>query len=114
MKAVLIPALGAVLLASPAFAADLGGYEEREYVERAAPPATVVERERTVERRYYEPAPVVRKRADVVVVPEARVDVVVPRREVLVYDDVGPDVYWRPRQQSHGAYGHRWGRHNRW
>ena len=47
--------------ATPAFAGDLGPYPERDsYYERPAPP--VVERERIIERHYYEPAPVYERR----------------------------------------------------
>jgi hypothetical protein len=55
-------------------AADLGGYEEREtYVER---PARIIERERIVERRYYEPR---------------------------YYDDE-PEVFQAPRPRVYGYY----------
>jgi hypothetical protein len=47
--------------ATPALAADLGPYPERDsYYERSAP--SVVERERIIEHHYYEPAPVYERR----------------------------------------------------
>lgn len=105
MKALAIPMLGAVLVASPAFAADLGGYDERSYADEG--PSRVVERGRIVERRYYEPAPVVRQRV-------VREEIVVPRREVLVEDDYPVDSYWGPRRYYSGFYGPRWYGHRRW
>ena len=67
--------------ATPAHAADLGPYPEREsYYERPAPP--VVERERIIERHYYESAPVYERR---------------------VY--VEPPVYYAPRVYADDYYG---------
>jgi hypothetical protein len=66
---------------TPATAADLGPYPERDsYYERPAP--QVVERERIIERHYYEPAPVYERR---------------------VYAE--PPVYDAPRVYADGYYG---------
>jgi len=54
---------------SVASAADFGGYEERDTIIERAPP--VVQRERIIERRYYEPD--------------------------YYYDDVPVDAYYVPR-----------------
>jgi hypothetical protein len=101
-------------LCTPAFGADLGPYysERDTLIERPAPPR-VVERERIIERHYYEPAPVYTERRVYVETPGYAY---APR----VY---APDIYY-DRPDSYAYAGWRphfffprapfWHRHRRW
>jgi hypothetical protein len=84
----------------PASAADLGGYEERDtYVER---PARIIERERIVEHRYYEPRYYYYDEPEVYYAPRPR---------VYQYYAAGYPYYYGPRF----FYRHQhWRGHGRW
>jgi hypothetical protein len=104
MQKIILAALGVAALTSPGAAADFDGppcCREREtFLEQ--PARRVVERERIVERHYYEPAPVVREKVYV----EHRY--VAPR----VFVDVDVDSWregWRPRR--HWRAGPGWHHH---
>ena len=82
---------------STASAGDLGGYEEREtYIER---PARVIERERIIERRYYEPRYYAYDEPEVYYVPRPR-----------VYRHYAADYpyYYRPRFYRHHYWRGHW------
>jgi hypothetical protein len=100
MKHLLCAVAGIVSFAAqPAWAADFGGYEEREtYVER---PARIIERERIIERRYYEPSYVYDDEPEVYYVPRPR---------VYRYDAAG-FTYYPPRFYHRHHY---WRGHGRW
>ena len=99
-----LAALGAICAPFNAYAADLGGYEEREtYVER---PARIIERERIVEHRYYEPRYYEPRHYDEPEVYYA------PRPRVYRYYAGGYPYYYEPRfyHRRH----HQWRGHDRW
>ena len=102
-----VPLLG---FATPAVAADLGPYPEREsYYERPTPP-TVVERERIIERRYYEPAPVYERRVyvepPVYYAPPVYADTYYARPYAYAYTGWLPRHFF-PRPYWHHRY-HGW------
>jgi hypothetical protein len=82
-----VAALGSISFAPPlASAADLGGYDERDtYVEH---PARIIERERVVEHRYYEPRYYYYDESEVYYVPRPR---------VYQYYAAGYPYYYGPR-----------------
>ena len=94
MRCLALLAIPLLSLATPAAAADLGPYypDRQTYIERPEPPR-IVERERIIERRYYEPAPVYRE--PVYVEPRAYY---APR--------VYRDAYYYPR--PYAAYAYDW------
>lgn len=113
MKRLALVSLPLLSLCTPAIGADLGPYysERDTVIERPAPPR-VVERERIIERRYYEPAPVYTERRVYVEPGYAYA----PR----IY---APDVYYdRPYSYAYAGWrphfffprGHFWHRHHRW
>lgn len=103
MKHLVLLAIPAVVVATPALSADLY-YRNSSGVVIEQPAAQVVERERIIERRYDEPALVVRER---VVVEAPRYDYAPPRR-----------AYDPQRYVAFGPYpsysGPRWHRGYRW
>lgn len=102
-----------LLVGTPALGADLGPYysERERAIEEPAPPR-VVERERIIERHYYQPVPVYREQP---VYVEPREYVYAPR----VYE---PHVHYRPYRYAytywrpHHFFPRRqfWDRHHRW
>jgi hypothetical protein len=96
-----VAAFGVMVVAShTASAADLGGYDEREtYIER---PARIIERERIVERRYYEP----RYYDD-----EEAVVYYAPRPRAYQYYAADYPYYYGPRYYHRHHY---WRGHGRW
>jgi hypothetical protein len=104
MKHLLCAVVAIGTLSQPAWAADLGGYEEREtYVER---PARVIERERIIERRYYEPRYAYDEEPQVY--PEVYY---VPRPRVYRYYAANYPYYYRPRFYHRDYY---WRGHRGW
>ena len=110
MNRLALLAIPLLSLPTAPIAADLDGpgYSERDVVIEHPAPPRVVERERIIERHYYEPAPVYREER---VYVEPRV-VYGPR----YYDEAyyGPDTYayagWRPHYFfSRRAFWHRHG-----
>lgn len=96
MKHLVLFAIPAFALASPALSADLY-YRDSSGVVIEQP---VVERERIIERRYYAPAPVVRE----------RVVIETPRVYYAPRDYYAADYGYRP---AYYGYGPRWGQ-SRW
>jgi hypothetical protein len=114
MKSLALFCLPLLSLCTPAFGADLDPYysERDTVIERPAPPR-VVERERIIERHYYEPAPVYRERRVYVETPGYAY---APR----VY---APDIYYdRPYNYAYAGWRPHfffprapfWHRHHRW
>lgn len=109
MQKFILAAVGFAALSTPGIAADFDGprcCREREtFLEEPAP--RVVERERIVERHYYEPVPVVREKVYVEprhVAPRVYVDVDVGGW----HDGWRPRRHWRAGPVWHGRRGPWW------
>jgi hypothetical protein len=94
MKRLALLSLPLLCLSTPAISADLGPYPDRYSYTPPPPPPPIVERERIIERHYYEPAPVYTERVYV----EPRAYYYAPR----VY---APDEYYgRPYAYSYAGW----------
>ena len=114
MKRLALVSLPFFCFCTPAIGADLGPYysERDAVIERPAPPR-VVERERIIERHYYEPAPVYTERRVYVETPGYAYAPRVYAPEIY-YDRPYTYAYagWRPRYFF--PRGPIWHRHHRW